>query len=87
MAWLSSQLTWGVFLKCFLPSSFALPRDIDAAVAKLDNVFLYNLDDLAKIADANLAARTAEVGHARKIVSEKAAALWKQIEPQAGGSL
>ena len=65
----------------------ALPRDIDAAVAKLDNVFLYNLDDLAKIADANLAARTAEVGHARKIVSEKAAALWKQIEPQAGGSL
>jgi glutamyl-tRNA reductase len=65
----------------------ALPRDIDAAVAKLDNVFLYNLDDLAKIADANLAARTAEVVHARKIVSEKAAALWKQIEPQAGGSL
>ncbi|CAM2769928.1 glutamyl-tRNA reductase [Rariglobus hedericola] len=65
----------------------ALPRDIDAAVAKLDNVFLYNLDDLAKIAEANLAARTGEVVQARKIVSEKSAALWKQIESQAGGSL
>lgn len=65
----------------------ALPRDIDPAVANLDNVFLYNLDDLAKIADENLAARAAEVVHARKIVSEKSAALWKQIEPQAGGGL
>lgn len=65
----------------------ALPRDIDPAVAELDNVFLYNLDDLAKIADANLAARTAEVVHARKIVTEKSAALWKQVSPQAGGGL
>lgn len=65
----------------------ALPRDIDAAVAKLENVFLYNLDDLAKIAKENLAARTAEVVHAKKIVTEKAAALWKQVESQAGGGL
>jgi glutamyl-tRNA reductase len=63
----------------------ALPRDIDPAVVNLENVFLYNLDDLAKIAKENLAARAAEVVHARKIVSEKAAALWKQIESQAGG--
>lgn len=65
----------------------ALPRDIDAAVAKLENVFLYNLDDLAKIAEDNRAARAAEVVHAREIVTEKSAALWKQIESQAGGSL
>jgi glutamyl-tRNA reductase len=65
----------------------ALPRDIDASVAKLENVFLYNLDDLAKIAADNLAARTAEVSQARKLVAEKSAALWKQIEPQAGGGL
>lgn len=65
----------------------ALPRDIDPAVAKLENVFLYNLDDLAKITEENLATRTAEVVHARKIVTEKAAALWKQIESQAGGGL
>jgi glutamyl-tRNA reductase len=62
----------------------ALPRDIDAGVAGLENVFLYNLDDLAKIAEENLAARTAEVVHARKLVVEKSAALWSQIEPLAG---
>lgn len=65
----------------------ALPRDIDADVAKLENVFLYNLDDLAGIAEENLAARTAEVVHARKLVGEKALSLWKQIEPLAGGRL
>lgn len=64
----------------------ALPRDIDPAVAKLENVFLYNLDDLAKIAEANRAARAAEMVHARKIIVEKSATLWKQIEPRAGGS-
>lgn len=57
----------------------ALPRDIDPMVTELDNVFLYNLDDLAKIAEENLAARTAKVSHARHLVSEKAAALWKQF--------
>jgi glutamyl-tRNA reductase len=58
----------------------ALPRDIDPAVTELDNVFLYNLDDLAKIAEANLAARAAKVSHARELVTEKAAALWAQLE-------
>ncbi len=65
----------------------ALPRDIDAAVAKLDNVFLYNLDDLAKIADENRAARAAQVGRARAIVDAKAETIWKQIESQAGGTM
>jgi glutamyl-tRNA reductase len=64
----------------------ALPRDIEPTVAKLENVFLYNLDDLAKIAEENRAARAAEVVHAHKLVVEKSAALWKQIESQAGGS-
>lgn len=65
----------------------ALPRDIDAGVAKLENVFLYNLDDLARIAEQNLAARTAEVVNARKIVAEKASALWNQIKPLVPGDL
>ncbi len=60
----------------------ALPRDVEAGVATLQNVFLYNLDDLAKIADANRAAREAEITKCRAIVSEKAAALWRQVEQQ-----
>lgn len=57
----------------------ALPRDIDARVAELENVFLYNLDDLGKIAAQNLAARTSEVGRARALIAEKADALWQQL--------
>ena len=53
----------------------ALPRDVEPAVATLDNVFLYNLDDLAKIAEENRAARTIELVKARAIAAEKAGAL------------
>jgi glutamyl-tRNA reductase len=60
----------------------ALPRDVDPAVAEIENVFLYNLDDLAKIADENRAAREAEIVKCRRIVTEKAAALWRQVAPQ-----
>ncbi len=57
----------------------ALPRDIDPAVAELQNSYLYNLDDLAKIAAQNLAARTAEVSRARALIAEKADAVWQQV--------
>jgi len=60
----------------------ALPRDVDAGVAHLQNVFLYNLDDLAKIADENRAAREAELAKCRALLAERAEALWKQIEPR-----
>jgi glutamyl-tRNA reductase len=60
----------------------ALPRDVDPGVAKIQNVFLYNLDDLARIAEENRAAREAELAKCRAIVAEKATALWRHIEPQ-----
>jgi glutamyl-tRNA reductase len=62
----------------------ALPRDIDPAVAGLQNVFLYNLDDLAKIAERNRAAREAEIAKCRALLSERAATLWRQVTPQIG---
>lgn len=63
----------------------ALPRDIEPEVAGLDNIYLYNLDDLAKIAAQNLAAREAEVARARALAAEKADALWRQIVSRHGG--
>jgi glutamyl-tRNA reductase len=60
----------------------ALPRDVDPAVAEIDNVFLYNLDDLAKIAEENRVARAAEIAKCRAIAAEKADALWRQVAPQ-----
>ncbi len=65
----------------------ALPRDVDAAAAKLQNVFLYNLDDLAKIADENRAAREAEIGKCRALLATRADALWRHIEPRLQSSL
>lgn len=60
----------------------ALPRNVDPAVADFQNVFLYNLDDLAKAAERNRIAREAEMIRCRGLVSEKADALWRQIELQ-----
>lgn len=60
----------------------ALPRDIEPSVAEHQNVFLYNLDDLARIAEENRAARAAETAKCRAILAEKAEALWRHIEPR-----
>lgn len=57
----------------------AVPRDIDPAAAELANVFLYNLDDLARIAEENLAQRAAEVARCRAIVAKRTAALWPKV--------
>jgi glutamyl-tRNA reductase len=54
----------------------ALPRDVAPAAADLPNVFLYNLDDLARLADENIAHRRAEIARARGILEARATALW-----------
>ena len=54
----------------------AVPRDVETAAARLENVFLYNLDDLAKIAEANRAARQEEIARCRAILAERAEGAW-----------
>jgi glutamyl-tRNA reductase len=51
----------------------ALPRDVETAVGDLDQVFLYNIDDLQTIVKENLARRTAELARAETIVDEEVA--------------
>ena len=58
----------------------ALPRDIEASVAKIDNVYLYNLDDLAAISEENKSARTAEITKAREMIAAKAHHLWENLQ-------
>lgn len=60
----------------------ALPRDIEPAAAELPNVFLYNLDDLARLAEENIAHRRAELARARAILEERAGALWQKLAPE-----
>ena len=63
----------------------AVPRDIDAAAAALENVYLYNLDDLARIAEDNRRARLAEVAKAEAIVTDRTAHLWRSVQTRAPG--
>ncbi len=49
----------------------ALPRDVEPEVGNLDQVFLYNIDDLQGIVQENLARRAAELDRAQKIVIEE----------------
>lgn len=39
----------------------AVPRNIEAAIEKLDNVYLYNIDDLQEIANRNMASRESQI--------------------------
>ncbi len=58
----------------------ALPRDVESSAAHLQNVFLYNLDDLARIAEANRAAREEEIAKCRALLGERADGLWRHIQ-------
>ena len=58
----------------------ALPRDVESSVGDLDQVFLYNIDDLRAIVKENLARRGAELKRADAIVDEEVGrfAAWMQ---------
>ncbi len=49
----------------------AVPRDIEAEVNNLDNVYLYNIDDLGEVVEAGRAARRGEAVKAEAIVREE----------------
>ncbi|HSV12938.1 MAG TPA: glutamyl-tRNA reductase, partial [Tepidisphaeraceae bacterium] len=47
----------------------ALPRDVEAAVGELENVYLYNLDDLQQVVSQTQAGRSGAIDAARRIVA------------------
>ena len=49
----------------------AVPRNIEPAVNDLENVFLYDIDDLQEVVNANLRERAKEAGHAERMVEEE----------------
>jgi glutamyl-tRNA reductase len=49
----------------------AVPRNIEPAVNDLDNVFLYDIDDLQEVVNANLRERMKEADHAEALVTEE----------------
>lgn len=55
----------------FLIDLAADPRDIDPACNEVDNVYLYNIDDLEKVVQANRAERLREARQAEDIVARE----------------
>ena len=53
----------------------ALPRDVEPGVGALDQVFLYNIDDLQAIADDYLKQRREEIARCETIIRDKVRAL------------
>jgi glutamyl-tRNA reductase len=51
----------------------AVPRDIDPAVGKLEDIYLYTIDDLRQVVDENVKARESEAAGARKLIDEDVA--------------
>jgi glutamyl-tRNA reductase len=49
----------------------AMPRDVEAATGEIEQVFLYNIDDLQATVRENLARRASEVSRAEAIVNEE----------------
>ena len=50
----------------------AVPRDIDPDVNSLDNVYLYDIDDLKEVVEENMVQRQAEAERAREVVHAEA---------------
>jgi len=59
----------------------AVPRDLEPEVNFLEDVYLYNIDDLQAIADDYLKQREAEIARCMEIIREKAQALLGHHRP------
>ncbi len=49
----------------------SVPRNIDPEINKLDNVYLYSVDDLQEVVDTNIHGRKIEAEKAEKIIDEE----------------
>ena len=58
----------------------AVPRDIDPDVNGLDNVYLYDIDDLREVVEENLAGRREEAAKAEAILDEEVALFSRWLE-------
>jgi glutamyl-tRNA reductase len=58
----------------------AVPRDIDPEVNEIDNAFLYDIDDLQQVIDANLKERMREAMRAEEIVDLEVQAFCSKMQ-------
>ncbi|MDP3672431.1 MAG: glutamyl-tRNA reductase [Telluria sp.] len=61
----------------------AVPRDIEAEVARLDDVFLYSVDDLGQVVQSGLESRQAAVAQAEAIIETRVQSFMHWIDDRA----
>ncbi|MBI3664737.1 MAG: glutamyl-tRNA reductase [Acidobacteria bacterium] len=61
----------------------AVPRDIDPEVNRIDNIFLYDIDDLQQVADANKRQREREAERAEAIVEAEVERMMERLKAHA----
>jgi glutamyl-tRNA reductase len=60
----------------------AVPRNIAPDVNEVDNVFLYDIDDLQGVVNSNLRERQKEAGHAEGIIAQEVARMLSRLKAQ-----
>lgn len=58
----------------------AVPRDIDPEINIMDNVYLYDIDDLKEVVEENVAARGDEAIKVRQIIDEEAGLFFRWLK-------
>jgi glutamyl-tRNA reductase len=65
----------------------AVPRDVDPAVNRLENIYVYDIDDLSQIADQNHAQRQVEAQEAETMVNAELAKFYKECAQKSLGPM
>jgi glutamyl-tRNA reductase len=60
----------------------AVPRNVDPAINDIDNVFLYDIDDLQEVVNANLRERLKEAERAEEIVAQEVERMMARLKVQ-----
>lgn len=58
----------------------AVPRNFDPEINEIDNVYLYDMDDLSRVADENLGERRREAVRGEVIVEQEVDRFWQWFE-------
>jgi len=60
----------------------AVPRNIEPQVNEIDNIFLYDIDDLQEVVDANLRERIKEAERAEELVAQEVERMMARLKVQ-----
>ena len=63
----------------------AVPRNVEPAAHNIDNVYVYNIDDLRSLVEESLARRKAEISRADRLINDWASEFSNWMSSSARG--